>query len=169
MAYQIAFDMYESAPQKFLWRVIEALCVTAPVPAALDKPDVGLPVEEKPSNPAVIVTTTASVPSVAVLSSTIVGSSNAKPRVTEHASESRDVDMEETPAKKEKSEKSDKTEKTENTDKTEKSEQSDEDEELARFHSTEAYKRFLKIKERYDKELADKSTDHLVIVYIFLI
>lgn len=34
MAYQIAFDMYESAPQQFLWRVIEALRVTAPVPSA---------------------------------------------------------------------------------------------------------------------------------------
>lgn len=34
MAYQIAFDMYESATQQFLWRVIEALRVTAPVPSA---------------------------------------------------------------------------------------------------------------------------------------
>lgn len=46
MAYQIAFDMYESAPQQFLWRVIEALRVTAPVPSAAHH-IVTVPVEGK--------------------------------------------------------------------------------------------------------------------------
>nr|XP_050847452.1 26S proteasome non-ATPase regulatory subunit 1 isoform X1 [Vespula vulgaris] len=35
MAYQIAFDLYESATQQFLGRVLQALRATAPIPAAL--------------------------------------------------------------------------------------------------------------------------------------
>lgn len=35
MAYQIAFDLYESATQQFLGRVLQALKETAPIPAAL--------------------------------------------------------------------------------------------------------------------------------------
>lgn len=35
MAYQIAFDMYESATQQFLGRVLGALKATAPLPSAL--------------------------------------------------------------------------------------------------------------------------------------
>ncbi|XP_011503655.1 PREDICTED: 26S proteasome non-ATPase regulatory subunit 1 [Ceratosolen solmsi marchali] len=35
MAYQIAFDLYESATQQFLGRVLQALKATAPVPGAL--------------------------------------------------------------------------------------------------------------------------------------
>lgn len=35
MAYQIAFDMYESATQQFLGRVLGALRATAPLPSAL--------------------------------------------------------------------------------------------------------------------------------------
>ena len=34
MAYQIAFDMYESATQQFLSRVLAAIKKTAPVPQA---------------------------------------------------------------------------------------------------------------------------------------
>ncbi|GLV37823.1 Regulatory particle non-ATPase 2 [Carabus blaptoides fortunei] len=53
MAYQIAFDMYESATQQFLGRVLSALKATAPLPAALMD-------RNKPSNvPAV---TTAGTP-----------------------------------------------------------------------------------------------------------
>lgn len=36
MAYQIAFDLYESATQQYLGRVLEALRATAPLPAALE-------------------------------------------------------------------------------------------------------------------------------------
>lgn len=35
MAYQIAFDLYESATQQFLGRVLQALRATAPIPTAL--------------------------------------------------------------------------------------------------------------------------------------
>lgn len=35
MAYQIAFDLYESATQQFLGRVLQALRATAPIPGAL--------------------------------------------------------------------------------------------------------------------------------------
>lgn len=35
MAYQIAFDLYESATQQFLGRVMQALRATAPIPGAL--------------------------------------------------------------------------------------------------------------------------------------
>lgn len=35
MAYQIAFDLYESATQQFLGRVLQALRATAPIPSAL--------------------------------------------------------------------------------------------------------------------------------------
>lgn len=34
MAYQIAFDMYESATQQFLGRVLQALRYSAPIPSA---------------------------------------------------------------------------------------------------------------------------------------
>jgi 26S proteasome regulatory subunit N2 len=44
MAYQIAFDMYESATQQFLGRVLQALRATAPIPAATNK-IVKVPVE----------------------------------------------------------------------------------------------------------------------------
>ncbi|KAJ9599448.1 hypothetical protein L9F63_010063 [Diploptera punctata] len=44
MAYQIAFDLYESATQQFLGRVLQALRATAPIPAATDK-IVKVPVE----------------------------------------------------------------------------------------------------------------------------
>ena len=37
MAYQIAFDMYDSATQQFLNRVQTALRATAPVPIAAEK------------------------------------------------------------------------------------------------------------------------------------
>lgn len=37
MAYQIAFDLYESATQQFLGRVLQALKATAPIPSAADK------------------------------------------------------------------------------------------------------------------------------------
>jgi 26S proteasome regulatory subunit N2 len=37
MAYQIAFDLYESATQQFLGRVLQALRATAPIPAATNK------------------------------------------------------------------------------------------------------------------------------------
>ncbi|PSN34480.1 26S proteasome non-ATPase regulatory subunit 1 [Blattella germanica] len=37
MAYQIAFDLYESATQQFLGRVLQALRATAPIPTATDK------------------------------------------------------------------------------------------------------------------------------------
>lgn len=36
MAYQIAFDLYESATQQFLERVLVALRLTAPVPSLLE-------------------------------------------------------------------------------------------------------------------------------------
>lgn len=36
MAYQIAFDLYESATQKYLGRVLEALRATAPLPSVLE-------------------------------------------------------------------------------------------------------------------------------------
>lgn len=36
MAYQIAFDLYESATQQYLGRVLEALRATAPLPSALE-------------------------------------------------------------------------------------------------------------------------------------
>lgn len=36
MAYQIAFDLYESATQQYLGRVLEALRSTAPLPALLE-------------------------------------------------------------------------------------------------------------------------------------
>jgi 26S proteasome regulatory subunit N2 len=44
MAYQIAFDLYESATQQFLGRVLQALRATAPIPTATDK-TVKVPVE----------------------------------------------------------------------------------------------------------------------------
>ncbi|KAK6626505.1 proteasome regulatory particle base subunit [Polyplax serrata] len=37
MSYQIAFDLYESATQQFLGRVLHALKATAPIPSATDK------------------------------------------------------------------------------------------------------------------------------------
>ena len=37
MAYQIAFDLYESATQQFLGRVLQAMCATAPIPGNIDK------------------------------------------------------------------------------------------------------------------------------------
>lgn len=37
MAYQIAFDLYESATQQFLGRVLQALKATAPIPSATEK------------------------------------------------------------------------------------------------------------------------------------
>lgn len=37
MAYQIAFDLYESATQQFLERVLVALRVTAPIPSLLEE------------------------------------------------------------------------------------------------------------------------------------
>jgi hypothetical protein len=37
MAYQIAFDLYESATQQFLSRVLQALRATAPIPTATSK------------------------------------------------------------------------------------------------------------------------------------
>lgn len=37
MAYQIAFDLYESATQQFLSRVLQALRATAPIPTATNK------------------------------------------------------------------------------------------------------------------------------------
>lgn len=36
MAYQIAFDLYESATQQFLGRVLQALRATAPLPHLLE-------------------------------------------------------------------------------------------------------------------------------------
>jgi hypothetical protein len=44
MAYQIAFDLYESATQQFLSRVLQALRATAPIPAATSK-SVKVPVD----------------------------------------------------------------------------------------------------------------------------
>lgn len=44
MAYQIAFDLYESATQQFLERVLVALRATAPIPSLLEekaKPKIG--------------------------------------------------------------------------------------------------------------------------------
>jgi 26S proteasome regulatory subunit N2 len=38
MAYQIGFDLYESATQQFLNKIQEALRVQAPVPIIVDKP-----------------------------------------------------------------------------------------------------------------------------------
>lgn len=35
MAFQIAFDLYESATQQFLGRVLQALKATAPIPSNL--------------------------------------------------------------------------------------------------------------------------------------
>ena len=35
MAYQIAFDLYESATQQFLNNVVQAVRKTAPIPAAV--------------------------------------------------------------------------------------------------------------------------------------
>lgn len=37
MSYQIAFDLYESATQQFLERVLAALRATAPIPALLEE------------------------------------------------------------------------------------------------------------------------------------
>lgn len=37
MAYQIAFDLYESATQQFLGSVMEALRATAPLPSLLEE------------------------------------------------------------------------------------------------------------------------------------
>jgi 26S proteasome regulatory subunit N2 len=52
MAYQIGFDLYESATQQFLGRVLQALKSTAPVPGALIvkaivKPDNSTPVSSQ--------------------------------------------------------------------------------------------------------------------------
>lgn len=47
MAYQIAFDLYESATQQFLGRVLQALRATAPIPTATDK-IVKVPVDGAP-------------------------------------------------------------------------------------------------------------------------
>ena len=38
MGYQIAFDLYDSATQQFLGRVLQALRVTAPLPGLLSLP-----------------------------------------------------------------------------------------------------------------------------------
>lgn len=38
MAFQIAFDLYESATQQFLGRVLQALKATAPIPSNLISP-----------------------------------------------------------------------------------------------------------------------------------
>lgn len=50
MAYQIGFDMYESATQQFLQRVQSALRSIAPIPALLPditaKPQTKVPVQE---------------------------------------------------------------------------------------------------------------------------
>ncbi|XP_014235515.1 26S proteasome non-ATPase regulatory subunit 1 [Trichogramma pretiosum] len=47
MAYQIAFDLYESATQQFLGRVLQALKATAPIPSALKVNTI----TKAPSNP----------------------------------------------------------------------------------------------------------------------
>lgn len=57
MAYQIAFDLYESATQQFLGRVLQALRATAPIPGALMvkpivKPAVKAATEASSSEPA---------------------------------------------------------------------------------------------------------------------
>lgn len=55
MAYQIAFDMYESATQQFLGRVLQALHATAPLPHALTehyKPPVLEPIKAETDSPA---------------------------------------------------------------------------------------------------------------------
>lgn len=57
MAYQIAFDLYESATQQFLGRVLQALRATAPIPGALMvkpivKPAVKATTEASSSEPA---------------------------------------------------------------------------------------------------------------------
>ena len=38
MAYQIGFDLYESATQQFLKKILDALRNTAPLPQSSDKP-----------------------------------------------------------------------------------------------------------------------------------
>lgn len=50
MAYQIAFDMYESATQQFLGRVLQALRISAPIPSAAHVV-VKVPVEGAPPVP----------------------------------------------------------------------------------------------------------------------
>lgn len=50
MAYQIAFDMYESATQQFLGQVLQALKVSAPIPQAAYVV-VKVPVENSTSTP----------------------------------------------------------------------------------------------------------------------
>lgn len=50
MAYQIAFDLYESATQQFLGSVMQALRATAPLPSLLeDKLKPKTPPESTPS------------------------------------------------------------------------------------------------------------------------
>ncbi|KAK5645712.1 hypothetical protein RI129_004176 [Pyrocoelia pectoralis] len=55
MSYQIAFDLYESATQQFLGRILEALRTTAPLPHLFElklKPKSDVPVEVTESNEA---------------------------------------------------------------------------------------------------------------------
>ena len=47
MAYQIAFDLYESATQQFLNNILQAIKRTAPIPAAIEgKPLPGKQISE---------------------------------------------------------------------------------------------------------------------------
>lgn len=65
MAYQIAFDMYESATQQFLGQVLQALKVSAPIPQTAHVV-VKVPVENPVSSP-----TTPSTTPVAVTDETV--------------------------------------------------------------------------------------------------
>ncbi|XP_034939926.1 26S proteasome non-ATPase regulatory subunit 1 [Chelonus insularis] len=51
MAYQIAFDLYESATQQFLGRVLQALRATAPIPSALIVKPIVKPTKASTSEP----------------------------------------------------------------------------------------------------------------------
>lgn len=54
MAYQIAFDMYESATQQFLGRVLQALRYSAPIPSATQQSSVTAGETTTPSAVAVV-------------------------------------------------------------------------------------------------------------------
>ncbi|CAF4700646.1 unnamed protein product, partial [Rotaria sp. Silwood2] len=50
MAYQIGFDLYESATQQFLNKIQDALRVQAPIPILFDKPQATIKEEQQGSN-----------------------------------------------------------------------------------------------------------------------
>ncbi|KAK0180224.1 hypothetical protein PV327_005889 [Microctonus hyperodae] len=69
MAYQITFDLYESATQQFLGRVLQALRATAPIPSALMVKPIVKPAKATPNattNQTTAVTTESEAPVAAI-------------------------------------------------------------------------------------------------------